>query len=112
MKNHRSPGDDGLVIEGIKAGGEIILKSVSELFNKCLHEGTIPKDWNNAVRVLLQKKGDNTKLENYRPISLLTYMYKLFTEILTKRLTPLLDMAQMTGRICIPYGTFASICIP
>lgn len=76
MKNNRTPGDDELVIEAINAGGEILLKSVSKLFNKCLQEGSVPNDWNNAVVVLLQKNGDIPKVGNYR----LLHIYETLNE--------------------------------
>lgn len=44
--------------------------------------------------VLLHKKGDYSKLENYRPISLLPQIYKLFTRIIATRVTAKLDFAQ------------------
>src|ERR1700744_1937490 len=51
----------------------------------------IEKKIQNAVITLLHKKGDITKLENYRPISLLSTLYKLFMKIIAKRLTKKLD---------------------
>lgn len=75
MKNNKSPGDDGIAIESIKQGGNTLLHAIKTLFNTCLEEGVIPSKWNNASTVVLYKKGDITKLENYRPISLLPHIY-------------------------------------
>ena len=44
--------------------------------------------------MLLYKKGDIVELENYRPISLLSHLYKLFTKIITARLGIKLDFYQ------------------
>ncbi|XP_030747118.1 uncharacterized protein LOC115875746 [Sitophilus oryzae] len=92
MKNNRAAGDDGLVIESIKEGGPEIIKALNVLFNKCIEEEITPSQWNNATIIIVHKKGDVTDLKNYRPISLLIHVYKLFTKILTKRLTNKIDI--------------------
>lgn len=94
MKNNKTPGEDGLVIEAIKMGGNKLLQAIKTLFNACLSKGTTPSEWNNAVIILLHKKGDITDIGNYRPISLLSHVYKLFTKIITKRLCHKLDSYQ------------------
>jgi len=76
MKNKKSPGDDDIPIEAIKEGGETLLSAITTLFIKCLEQEQIPKAWENAVIILIHKKGDITKLENYRP-SLLSQLYKV-----------------------------------
>lgn len=94
MKNGKAPGDDQIVIEAIKAGGEAIKRALSKLFTECLRRGTTPSQWNNAVIVIMHKKGDISNLSNYRPISLLSHTYKLFMKIIANRLTPKLDFYQ------------------
>ena len=53
--------------------------------------GKILKAWENAMVILLHKKGDITNLENYRPISLLSALYKLFMTFIAKKFTKKLD---------------------
>lgn len=91
MKNNKAPGEDDITVELLKEGGEEIITKMCELFNECLKEGKIPDTWNNAIVVLLYKKGDRADIENYRPISLLSQIYKLFSKIITNRLTHRLD---------------------
>ena len=70
MKNNKSLGEDGISIEAIKFGGDTLLQTITTLFNQCLQWEAIPKAWE--------------KLENYRPISLLSTLYKLFMRIIAK----------------------------
>ena len=99
MKNNRSPSDDEIVIEAIKIEREIIMKKIEAFFNLCLQDTTIPYRWNNAVMILLHKKGDKMNLKNYRPISLLNHLYKLlFTRIIITRMKNKLDLYQPRER--------------
>jgi len=107
MKNNKAPGDDQIVIEAIKFGGETLLKSIKKLFNLCLYNASLPRNWNNILMILIHKKGDSADLENYRPISLLSHLYKLFTKIINKRLEKKLDFYQTTDQAGFRtgYGT-------
>lgn len=94
MKNGKSPGSDEIIAEMIKQGGDVLVKEFKKLFNMCLEKNEIPKEWDDAIIILIYKKGDKMDLNNYRPISLLSQIYKLFTSILTSRLEKKLDFYQ------------------
>lgn len=94
MKNRKAPEEDHITSEMLKMADETTLKVMKILLNKCLVNGKTPKTWQNAEVILLFKKGDNTNIENYRSINLLSHLYKLFTKIITNRLTHKLDFYQ------------------
>ena len=91
LKNNKAAGEDGITSELLKAGGTPVLKVLQRLFNSVLLDGTTPEAWNRSVVVLFFKKGDKTLLKNYRPISLLSHVYKLFSRVITNRLARRFD---------------------
>lgn len=94
LKNGKAPGDDGITTELLKAGGPPLLVELRKLFSHVIHRGRTPKAWNNSIVVLFFKKGDKTLLKNYRPISLLNHIYKLFSRVITNRLARKFDEFQ------------------
>ncbi|KAK6737462.1 hypothetical protein RB195_019893 [Necator americanus] len=58
-----------------------------------LSERRIPDQWKTSRTVLIHKKGDREDLRNYRPICLLSVLYKYSPDILT-RISGTLDEAQ------------------
>lgn len=91
LKNSKAPGDDGVTAELLKAGGKPVLKALQRLFDSVILEGKTPRAWSRSVVVLFFKKGDNALLKNYRPISLLSHVYKLFSRVITNRLARRFD---------------------
>ena len=66
------------------------------LFNIILKTGYIPDEWAiGKIRPIYKNKGDVTDPNNYRPITILSCLNKLFTTILNERLTDLLDENDM-----------------
>ena len=67
------------------------MEGIKELLNKWWKEEDIPADTLKARVVPIYKKGDTSKYENYRPISLLNAIYKIYAGIIQKRLANTLD---------------------
>ena len=94
MKRGKAPGDDDITTDLLKDAGEDLYKKLAQLFSNCLKEKKVPESFGVGIVILLYKKGDNKELGNYRPITLLSVIYKLFSKILTNRLTKTLDENQ------------------
>ena len=61
---------------------------MSVFFNLILNTGIIPENWvEGLIMPIYKNKGDSMLPENYRPITLLSCMGKLFTSVLNERLT-------------------------
>ncbi|CAF4921274.1 unnamed protein product [Pieris macdunnoughi] len=70
------------------------LRKLTELFNTILKTEYIPSQWTKNIITLLHKKGDRNTIENYRPISLMSNMYKVFSKMILRRITKVMDEQQ------------------
>ena len=91
LKSGKASGPDGIPAEVIKAGGSQLTEQLFLLIQRFWTEEQIPADLRDALIVTLFKKGDKSLCSNYRGISLLSAVGKLFAKILLNRLTPLAE---------------------
>ena len=91
LKRRKAPGADEPPTELIKEVDEDYLTRILELLNTWWREENIEEVDLRARVVLILKKGDSNKFENYRPISLLNTLYKIFAAILHRRICKTLD---------------------
>ena len=59
---------------------------LQSLFNRILNTGIFPEEWCRAIIVPIYKRGKVNDPQNYRPISLLPCVSKIFTKIISNRL--------------------------
>ncbi|VDI31056.1 Hypothetical predicted protein, partial [Mytilus galloprovincialis] len=88
LKLRKAPGYDKLQNEHVRYSGSQLHTVILRIFNEVIRFGRIPLCWKHGLLIPLFKGNRKSKQapENYRPISLLPIMYKLFETILKKRL--------------------------
>ena len=106
MKNGKEAGKDQVNIETLKAVDETIAKQLAKLCIKCTTELRIPKTWKEVNMVIFFKKGNRKYIKNYRPISLLSNIYKLFKKIITTRLEKKLGVQYSCQDLTIAISQF------
>lgn len=87
LKCNKSPGQDNLLNECIIYGSQLVIHIITRLFNLLYDMSMFPEEWSNGMIIPIYKKGNPELPSNYRPITLLSSLSKLFTAILCKRLT-------------------------
>ena len=86
LRNGASAGPDLFLNEFLKKGTNGLLSYIHDLFNKLYEIGYFPESWTEGHIIPIFKKGDKNEASNYRGITLLSIIGKLFTRILNSRL--------------------------
>ena len=86
MKRGKASGIDEICGEFLKYAENVVVPFLTQLFNKLYNASLFPAVWSKSVTVPIFKKGDDDNPDNYRGISLLSIVSKVFTAILYKRL--------------------------
>ena len=92
LKNNKASGEDEIINEYIKATREQFSDIYEKLFNIIFDTGNVPEIWliGNIIPVY-KNKGDSNDPKNFRPITIVNCLGKLFTAILTERLNKYSD---------------------
>ena len=99
----KATGGDLIPNELMIKGGDAMVESIRKLFNWIREVERLPKRWLRGIIVTLFKKGSREDPGNYRGISLLCHIGKLFAKLISKRLYDYLEDA---GKICDEQGGF------
>ncbi|KAK6757204.1 hypothetical protein RB195_015184 [Necator americanus] len=94
MKPGTAPGPDFISADFLRAGGHPLRVIFAAHMTSYLQKERIPDQWKTSRTVLIHRKGDREDLRNYRPICLLSVLYKVFTKIILTRISRTLDEAQ------------------
>ena len=87
-----SPGISGISSKVLKLAPSILIPVYTKLFNHCISTNSIPENWKSAIVTPLYKnKGKATELNNYRAISILSPITKIFEKILSIQITEYFD---------------------
>lgn len=86
LKNNKSTGIDNLKAEALKTISEDIADPFAFILNNCMEIGLWPSAFKESLIIPIYKSGDISKVHNYRPISLITNLTKVFEKIIKLRL--------------------------
>ena len=86
LDTSKASGPDLIHPRLLKEGAFVLSPHLSKLFNKSIELCQFPTDWKLANIIPVYKKGDRTNATNYRPISLLGCLGKVFEKCIFKYL--------------------------
>lgn len=87
LRPRKAPGPDGITAPLLRHIPRRTLVYLTMLINACLLIGYFPEAWKTATTIFLPKPGkDHRDPANYRPISLLNILGKVFEKIIARRL--------------------------
>ena len=81
LKQDKTPGPDGWHPFLLKGIANCIYIPLAILFQKSLDEGVVPNQWLEACVTAIHKKGLKSAFQNYRPVSMTSFVCKLMESI-------------------------------
>lgn len=94
LKSEKCPGPDHITNEVIKTACSLLCAPLTYLFNRIIETAIIPTQWYECNIILIYKKGAPQDIGNYRPISLLPCLYKIFSTLINRRISVILENEQ------------------
>nr|VZI18646.1 unnamed protein product [Spirometra erinaceieuropaei] len=82
LRKNKAPGEDGIPAEIFKSCVDTLAPWLHEVMERAWRDEVVPDDWGLGILVPILKKGDKTRCENYRGISLIDVAAKIFAIVL------------------------------
>ena len=90
----------------LKLSATAVATPLTSLFNYCILTSTLPSDWKMSNVTPIHKKVDVTDRNNYRPVSVLSTISKLFEKAIFNQLYAFLYTIILTKLVGFPQGKF------
>ena len=91
LSAYKSTGHDGIPAVIIKWASDIIAPLLTIIFNEFAEIGEYPSAFKIARITVLPKSGDPIEPDNYRPISVLSQLNKIFEKLIHERMVTFID---------------------
>jgi sorting nexin-29 len=108
LKKGKAKDKQGVLAEMIKCGGKRLAEALQMVFNEIISpSGEPPESWKTSLITILHKDGDQQLPSNYRPISVIKLLYKLFARLVLARMKKGLEEEQSVDQAGFRsgYGT-------
>jgi hypothetical protein len=103
LKRGKTPGVDFIVAEVLKHGGKHMSKALLILCRHVWNREQIPSAWTKGIIFPIYKDGEERDTNNYRGITLLSIVGKVYTTVLNRRL---IDWCEKKGILVEEQGGF------
>jgi len=97
-KLNSAPGSDGISNRFIAHNWELLRTPLFKYAKQSFESGHLSDNFRSAKVRLIPKKGDCSKIKNWRPISLLNCFYKIISRAIADRLKKIMDRITSVGQ--------------
>ena len=104
----KADGPDNISGHFLKICAHELVDVYQILFQASLDQGIVPQDWTEANVVPLFKKGDKSRAENYRPISLTSISCKLLEHVVHSNIINFLEKFEVLSEAQHGFRKFRS----
>ena len=94
MSKGKASDRSGMILEMFLFGGDAAISHLTYFFNSIIQMRDVPDNWRESFLVMLHKGGSRNDANNWRPISLLSVSYKIFSRTFYNRIKNILDKQQ------------------
>lgn len=113
LDKSKATGLDKISARLIRECADLICVPICDIFNQSISQGTFPDDWKYARITPLYKQGDRGDANNYRPISVIPIMAKVFERIVYEQLYAYLEehdiLCQNQSGFCANHSTVTAL---
>ena len=88
---NKAAGKDGIYYELLRQTGNIFIPIWTKIINYFINKPSLPTIWRHGKALTIHKKGNIKQPDNYRGITLLPCLYKVFTTIIKNRIYDIVD---------------------
>jgi hypothetical protein len=92
IKNRKAAGADNIPGEGLKAGLYMSADILLPLFQDIWQKEKFPNEWKEGIIIKVSKIGDLSQCRNWRGVTLLAAISKIFNKIILERIKNSLEM--------------------
>ena len=87
LKTNKATGYDDIPAKVLYLGAKDLAIPLTKLYNSCISSGKWPSEWKRGEWIPAFKKDDPLDKENYRPVTVLSAVDKVFEQLISKQIT-------------------------
>ena len=91
LNPNKSIGHDKIPPRVLKLACNVLAPSLTNIFNVCIQTSNWPEQWKRGIWVPLHKKDNHSDIKNYRSITILAAVDKVFEQLLSNQVTQFME---------------------